>query len=907
MKMITRTRANIILITGLILILAAFFALPWGTASAQDEQPDGTSPSPLHPTFPLLDQNSENVLDTGNPVSTMQTCGACHDTAFIEGHSFHADVGYSEFGNPTSGRPWDYSPGWFGKWNPITYRYLTSPDDERPDLSLSEWIMTLGLRHVGGGPAEEPKLDSAWDWEQSGTVEMNCFLCHLQNPDNAARQEMLTTGQFQWASTAALGQGVVTVVDQGYTFNTEAFTPEGDLSLQYATIQDPDNENCGACHGLVHDSLTDPLVSPACDTETGTTNNWETQTTGQIISPQKLLNSGMNLSGKDTLDRSWDIHAERALVCTDCHFSLNNPVYYQTSAEDRPEHLLFDPRRLELGEYLYQPIHDFARGQSAQGTIAPELKGTMRRCGSCHDAEVSHDWLPYADKHFDAVACESCHIPQMYSTAYQTFDWTVLTTTGNANTTCRGIEGEGDTVNTLVNGFTPVLLPRQNVDGDIQLAPYNLITSWFWVYGEGDDTRPVRLEDLEAAWLENGDYPTEILAAFDANSDGKIDDAELVIDSPEKEKVIETRLVALGLENPRIQSEIQPYSINHTVAAGDWVTKDCQSCHGEDSKVTAPMLLSANVPGGVMPEFVKDANTITNGELYTTSDGALYYQPVTRESELYVLGHDSVGWIDWAGIIFFIGTVAGVSVHGGLRYQSRKNNHHGHMEIKQVYMYSVYERFWHWMQTGTILLLLITGLVIHKPETFGFLAFPHAVLVHNILAAILVINAALSLFYHLASGEIQQYIPRPYGFIDQAMEQAIFYLRGIFKGEAHPFEKTPKKKLNPLQQMVYFSILNVLLPLQVITGGMMWGAQRWPDIAASLGGLPFLAPFHSLISWLFASFIIMHVYLTTTGHTPTAAIKAMMLGWDEVEVPVSEEITDTLPTQTPGLAEGSAD
>jgi len=158
------------------------------------------------------------------------------------------------------------------------------------------------------------------------------------------------------------------------------------------------------------------------------------------------------------------------------------------------------------------------------------------------------------------------------------------------------------------------------------------------------------------------------------------------------------------------------------------------------------------------------------------------------------------------------------------------------------------------------------------------------VIVHNVLAAILVINAALSLFYHLVSGEIQQYLPRPRGFFDDAIQQAKFYTRGIFKGELHPFEKTPKKKLNPLQQVTYFGILNVLLPLQIITGGLMWGAQRWPELAESLGGLPLLGPFHSLVAWMFAAFIVAHVYLTTTGPYPAAAIKAMMVGWDEVEV-----------------------
>ena len=87
--------------------------------------------------------------------------------------------------------------------------------------------------------------------------------------------------------------------------------------------------------------------------------------------------------------------------------------------------------------------------------------------------------------------------------------------------------------------------------------------------------------------------------------------------------------------------------------------------------------------------------------------------------------------------------------------------------------------------------------------------------------------------------------------------------------------------MNPMQQITYLMVLNVLLPLQIITGVLMWGAARWPELVDRIGGLSFLGPFHTLIAWLFAAFILLHVYLTTTGHTPTAHIKAMMLGWEE--------------------------
>jgi thiosulfate reductase cytochrome b subunit len=883
---------------GLIVLIAVL--APVGTLSLAQE------PS-IHPTFPLLDDGGQNVLQSGNPVSTMRTCGACHDTHYIESHSFHTAVGLTELtapGESSSGRAWDISPGFFGRWNPILYRTLTPAGDDRLDLGAAAWIAELGARHVGGGPAttsrtgipltnlpadaplaETHVLDPQtgepikWDWQKSGVVEMNCFLCHTPAPNNTARIEQLAAGNFKWANTATLlGSGIVEQRDNGWVWNPEAFDPSGELQKEFVLMQDPTNENCGQCHGLVHVSANDPLISTGCQP-----NYWSTETTGQIVSPQKLSDTGMNLANKEDLTRAWDIHAQRVVDCVGCHFSLNNPVTYQESKATQPDHLLYDARRLDFSAYLKQPNHQFARGQSAQGMGTPGLKDTMRRCESCHSLEATHNWLPYKDRHMKAISCESCHIPQMYTAARQMFDWTVISPEGEPQIDCRGIEGEVGTFNALITGYTPVLLPRNEIDGETKLAPYNLISAWYWVYGNSE--RPVREIDLQAAYLDSaGNYRSDIIAGFDANGNGQIEESELVIDTPAKETLVKENLQALGLDNPCIAAEIQPYNINHTVTNGEWVTKDCAVCHSQESRLTEPILLASYVPGGVLPEFVAGNNVVTNGQLMQQSDGSLAYRPAPQESGLYIMGHHSVPWIDRLGVLALLGTVLGVTMHGGLRFWASLRMPHHTPALKRVYMYTVYERLWHWLQAAAIFLLIFTGLVIHRPDMFSLFQFKYAVLVHNILAAILLVNAFLAAFYHLASGELKQYIPRPRGFFDRAITQAIFYMWGIFKGEPHPFEKRVDKKLNPLQQITYFGILNVLLPLQVITGIMIWGAQRWPEVATQLGGLPFLSPFHSLIAWLFGAFIIAHIYLTTTAHTPLASIKAMIVGWDEVEV-----------------------
>jgi len=890
---------NVILAGILIGLLAIGLAVVIRSASARAADAPVPAASPLHPDFALLDADGLNVLESGEPISTMQTCGQCHDTEYIVSHSFHADLGLTDY-KATSNI--NASNGTFGRWDPLTYRYLSQPSDSLLDMSTAEWLMAFGDQIPGGGPAttsregkplvslspdaNNPEASilnpvtgetEGWNWFQSGVIENNCFLCHLETPNNTARTNVIRAGKFGWANTATLaGSGIVTEAGDGtYTFSAEAFNENGEAQAAVLGLQDPTNENCAQCHGPVHTGK-DPFVFQVTSPEN--------DTTGQVVAGQKISESGMNISDKDDLARSWDIHAERQLMCVDCHFSLNNPSHQQNTKDENLDHLLYDPRRLDIGEYLEKPNHNFARGQSAQYTVAPELKGTMRRCDSCHDPEVGHaDWLPYIDRQ------------QLYAPAIQDYDWTTINANSQPLVAYRGIAAGSVetaslgnvpiTVSKLVTGYEPVLLKRQNVDGNSLLAPYNLIASWYWVYEDAyGNTRPVRLLDLEAAWLKNGQYDPEILSVFDLDGDGALSETELRIDKTEKQALLASRLSSLGLDNPRINGQVQPYSINHNVTRGEWAVNDCQSCHSDKSRMTQAIKLADYVPAGVMPEFVSDSNVPATGEMYTDDTGALYYQPVPKNEKLYVFGSSRVNWVDWFGGLFFLAVLLGIGGHGTLRYVASRRKPKHEVQIEKVYMYHKYERFWHWLQTVLIVLLLLTGLVIHRPDMFGAFSFRGMVTVHNVMAALLALNAALSLFYHVTTGEVKQYIPRPYGFFDDAIEQAKFYLKGIFKGAVHPFEKTERKKLNPLQQVTYFGILNVLLPLQGLTGILMWGVQRWPGAADMLGGLPFLAPFHTLIAWTFAAFIIGHVYLTTTGREPLEGIKSMVTGWEDVEV-----------------------
>ena len=139
-----------ILLIGLLILLAGGASLGIVAAQAHGlvQSTAASQNKTLHPRFAFLDEQGRNVLDSGQPLSTMQTCGQCHDTTFIVSHSFHSDLGLSNYGKvgDRAAHPWDLSDGLFGKWDPLIYRYLSAPGDDRPDLGVSSWIQIFANR-----------------------------------------------------------------------------------------------------------------------------------------------------------------------------------------------------------------------------------------------------------------------------------------------------------------------------------------------------------------------------------------------------------------------------------------------------------------------------------------------------------------------------------------------------------------------------------------------------------------------------------------------------------------------------------------------------------------------------------------------------------------------------------------
>ncbi len=645
------------------------------------------------------------------------------------------------------------------------------------------------------------------------------------------------------------------------------FDDKGNLLRSALGLHAPKPENCAQCHGLVHGGqkpLTIPDDYESAVLENGRPRYDRTLFTGEILSDRKRAESYLNLAAKDALTYPWDVHAGRMVTCTACHYSSNNPEKTEIKDDSLP-FLRRDPRRLSMAEYLYRPDH--------------RLKAAA--CTDCHDPMAAHEELPYRERHMAKLDCLSCHAPQMMGPALQSLDETVVTTDGAPLLDYRGMEREdGQNLNAAyITGYRPALF----ADGgpkEKPFAPYNLVTRYAWTDEKG---APVPFATVEKAFLGESGYHADILKLFDKNADGKLSRAELRLDDETKIAGVRKRLESLGIEHPVISGTVEPHRIRHGALAGEWVSMDCAACHGENSRIGENVVLSSYRIPGVRPRIEPGVGgPLLMGPI--VPEGASWrYEAARGAGERYVLGHDRAPWSDSLGFALFILTAIGIGAHGGLRIRSRKKHAAHHAEMKRVRMYSLYERVWHWLMALSTLLLLLTGIEIHWVEGPAFFGFATAVNLHNVLAGILIANAFLSLFYHLVSTDIKQFIPRRETFLQDTIAQAKYYINGIFAGAPHPMRKTPERKLNPLQQVTYMMLLNVLLPFQVLTGAAIWAAGWWPGSLESVGGLVWMTPLHNLGAWLLASFVVTHVYLTTTGHTVFANIEAMITGNEDIE------------------------
>ena len=195
-------------------------------------------------------------------------------------------------------------------------------------------------------------------------------------------------------------------------------------------------------------------------------------------------------------------------------------------------------------------------------------------------------------------------------------------------------------------------------------------------------------------------------------------------------------------------------------------------------------------------------------------------------------------------------------------------------------IYKRFERFWHWSQSLLMLVMLVTGFEIHG--FFSWLGFEQALLWHELGALALIILWLFAIFWHFTTGEWRQYIPTT----EKLMAVIRYYSKDIFFGKPHPYKATPERKHNPLQRFSYLGFKLLLAPVIWLSGLLLIAYPFGLEVFS----LPTLSNVHLATAFLILIFLIVHVYMTTTGQTPLSHIKTMITGYEEHQEQDKEEV-----------------
>lgn len=231
-------------------------------------------------------------------------------------------------------------------------------------------------------------------------------------------------------------------------------------------------------------------------------------------------------------------------------------------------------------------------------------------------------------------------------------------------------------------------------------------------------------------------------------------------------------------------------------------------------------------------------------------------------------------WPTWLIIVAMgiLGMLAALALHALLRYILVPAKKLGHEHRAYLYPFAV--RLWHWTNAFLFIVLLFSGLMNHF-AIGTYLIMATLVQVHTICGYLLLVSWIGFVAVNAYGGNGHHYIIRFKGWIGRCIKQARYYLIGIMKGEPHPFEANEQSKFNPLQQAAYTAVMYGLVPLLLFSGFFC----LYPTLGLETGAGYWMLKIHFILALASVAFIFGHLYLCTTGDTPTTAFKSMIDGY----------------------------
>ena len=201
--------------------------------------------------------------------------------------------------------------------------------------------------------------------------------------------------------------------------------------------------------------------------------------------------------------------------------------------------------------------------------------------------------------------------------------------------------------------------------------------------------------------------------------------------------------------------------------------------------------------------------------------------------------------------------------------------------MKRIHLHPLPLRIWHWANALMVILLLITGIELRIPGVAALPINSPALRVHRYVGWSMTISYLFWFFYSLMSGNLSRHYVIRGGDLKGMFRQVKFYLFSIFRGEENPFRASPDERFNPLQKLAYGTVMCVFTPIIVVTGLFFSDILFFRKYILLLNAVKVLDAIHVIVAYMFVLYLIVHIYMATSGRKASSHIKAMIVGYEE--------------------------
>jgi thiosulfate reductase cytochrome b subunit len=161
--------------------------------------------------------------------------------------------------------------------------------------------------------------------------------------------------------------------------------------------------------------------------------------------------------------------------------------------------------------------------------------------------------------------------------------------------------------------------------------------------------------------------------------------------------------------------------------------------------------------------------------------------------------------------------------------------------------------------------------------------FSWAVKIHNIAGVVLSFSYLIFFVANITTGNRKYYKMPLRGIGKRIMKQSRYYVVGMFKGEKKPYPITEERKFNPMQKLFYVIIMYVGVPLVIISGFGLLFPESVVKALFGVSGILVTAVVHAAMGFFISLFLVIHIYVSTIGHTRSANFKSIINGYGWIE------------------------